>query len=146
MQQSFLLALQRLYPSVELIIFAFQYPYHNKPYEWHGIPVIPFNGQNKGGLSKLLLYRKILIALKKLHTEKPIDGILSFWYTECGYIGKRFADKHSITHRCWIWGRDAAGENKFPGRLLPNPNELVTYPISWQMNLIKIMGCDRHMS
>lgn len=125
MQQSFILAAKRLFPQIDIIVLAFQYPYHSNEYKWHGITVIPFNGKNKGGLKKILLFKKINSVLRSMHTKKKIDSILSFWYTECGYIGKKFSDKNNLEHHCWLWGRDAAKENKFPRRLKPDPNELV---------------------
>ncbi|HZI52313.1 MAG TPA: glycosyltransferase, partial [Chitinophagaceae bacterium] len=126
MQQSFLLTAKKIFPRLNIIVLAFQYPYHNNAYTWNGITVIPFNGQNKGGLSKFFLLRRIRSFMNSVHKKNNIDGILSFWYTECGFAGKQFADKYRIRHCCWIWGRDAAKENKFPRRLKPNPNELVT--------------------
>lgn len=125
MQQTFILTIKKLLPQLEIIILSFHYPYRSDEYLWNGIKVIPFNGRNKGGLSKLLLFRKINSKLRSIHKEKKIDGILSFWYLECGFIGKRFADKHGIRHCSWLWGGDAKKENKFPRRLKPNPDELV---------------------
>jgi glycosyltransferase involved in cell wall biosynthesis len=127
MQQSFVLTVKKIFPQLNIMILAFQYPYHNNAYKWHDITVIPFNGRNKGGLSKFFLLRRITSFLESLHQKNTIDGILSFWYTECGLLGKRFADKHSIRHCCWLWGRDAAKENKFPRRLKPGSNELVAF-------------------
>src|SRR5262245_42411493 len=98
MQQSFLLTIKKLFPHLKVIIISFHYPYRSDEYLWHGMTVIPFNGRNKGGLSKLLLFRKINSKLRAIHKENKIAGILSFWYLECGFIGKRFADKHKIRH------------------------------------------------
>jgi glycosyltransferase involved in cell wall biosynthesis len=125
MQQAFILTLKKLFPHLDITILAFQYPYHSAPYTWHGISVIPFNGRNKGGLKKILLFKKINSVLRSMHSKNKINGILSFWYTECGYVGKKFSDQNNIKHCCWLWGRDAAKENKFPRRLKPDPNELV---------------------
>jgi glycosyltransferase involved in cell wall biosynthesis len=125
MQQAFILTIKKLFPQLDITILAFQYPYHSVPYTWHGIRVIPFNGRNKGGWKKILLFKKINSALRSMHSKNQIDGVLSFWYTECGFIGKKFCDQNNIKHCCWLWGRDAAKQNKFPRRLKPDPKELV---------------------
>ncbi|NOT49902.1 MAG: glycosyltransferase [Chitinophagaceae bacterium] len=126
MQQSFLRTIKKNYPHLNIIVLAFQYPYHANKYEWHSMTVIPFNGRNKGGLRKFFLFRKIYSVLRSIHRENKIDAILSFWYNECGIAGKRFGDKHRIKHLCWVWGQDARNMNKYPRKLKPSANELVT--------------------
>jgi glycosyltransferase involved in cell wall biosynthesis len=125
MQQSFVRTLKEIYPQLKIIIFSFQYPYHQKKYTWFGIPVIPFGGRNKGGFSKLLLRKKINATLKEFNSTNKITGLLSFWYNECALIGKQFADKYGIKHFCWILGQDARKENKYPKQIRPNADELI---------------------
>ena len=67
MQQQFVKSLGMLYPGVRIIVLSFQYPYHQKEYEWHGARIIPFDGKNKGGLLRLLLRKKVYSVLKKLN-------------------------------------------------------------------------------
>ncbi len=125
LQQSFLINLQQSKPELKIIILAFQYPYHRDKYKWHGIDVIPFNGRNKGGISRLLLRGKIKRVLNAISIEYQIAGLLSFWYGECAVVGQRFSDKHQLPHYCWIWGQDARKENKYPQRYsLPGKNLL----------------------
>jgi glycosyltransferase involved in cell wall biosynthesis len=125
LQQSFILSLKELYPQLEIIILSFQHPYHKIKYKWFGMEVIPFSGRNRGGLTRLLLRKKINATLDELHKTKKITGLFSFWCNECAWIGKHFGDKHGIKHCCWILGQDAKKENKYPGRLGPKPEELV---------------------
>ena len=125
MQQQFVRAFKKMHPAFEIIILTFQYPYHQKEYKWFDVKVIPFGGRNKGGFQKLLLRNKINSTLKKLHQENKIAGLLSFWYNECAFIGKKFADKYGIKHYCWILGQDAKKENKYPNILPPRSGELV---------------------
>lgn len=125
MQQSFVRNLKEHYPQLNIIILSFQYPFHKKSYPWFDIPVIPFGGRNKGGLSRLLLHQKIYGRLKKINKVNKITGLLSFWYGECAWVGKRFADKHSIKHYCWILGQDAKKTNKYVKYLRPEDNELI---------------------
>lgn len=125
LQQSFILSLKELYPLLEIIILSFQHPYHKIKYKWFGMEVIPFSGKNRGGLTRLLLRKKINATLKEIHTTNKIAGLLSFWCNECAWIGKHFGDKHGIKHLCWILGQDAKKENNYPQKLRPNLEELV---------------------
>jgi glycosyltransferase involved in cell wall biosynthesis len=125
-QQNFIKALKEIYPQLNISILAFQYPYSKKEYKWFGATVIPFGGRNKGGLSKLLLRRKVNATLKEINSTNKITGLLSFWYGECALAGKKFADKYNIKHYCWIWGQDAKKENRYPGLILPRADELIT--------------------
>ncbi|HEX7844176.1 MAG TPA: glycosyltransferase family 4 protein [Chitinophagaceae bacterium] len=124
-QQLFVRAIKELCPSLNIIVLSFQYPYHNKPYRWNDIEVIPFNGQNNGGFARLLRQRKISQTLKKISQQNLVVGILSFWCAECAAVGKRFAGKNNIKHYCWIRGQDARASNRFPARIKPAAGELI---------------------
>jgi glycosyltransferase involved in cell wall biosynthesis len=125
LQQSFIRTLKDLYPHLEIVILSFQHPYHKIKYKWFGMEVIPFSGRNRGGLTRLLLRKRINATLKEIHATNKITGLLSFWCNECAWIGKHFGDKHGIKHYCWILGQDAKKENKYPQQLKPKPEELV---------------------
>src|SRR5215203_3280158 len=83
LQQNFVSVCKEVYPWLNIIVLAFDYPYVEKRYQWFNNTVISFNGRNKGGLSKLLLRRKIFSVLNEIHTSNNIIGLLSFWYGEC---------------------------------------------------------------
>src|SRR5450432_3936967 len=125
MQQSFIRCLKEMFPHLNIIILSFQYPYHKNSYKWFDIPVIPFGGRNKGGISRLLLRKKINATLKEINNTTKITGLLSFWYNECALVGKEFSEKTGIKHYCWILGQDARKENKYPERIRPNAHELI---------------------
>lgn len=127
MQQSFIRCLNKMFPYLNIIILAFQYPYIKKTYKWHGNTVISFNGRNRGGLSKLFLFQKWNGAIKKIHKENKIDGLLSFWYTECALVGKRSAVKYNLKHYCWMWGQDAKKSNKYVLLARLRSDELVVF-------------------
>lgn len=124
-QQVFTRTLQDEYPQLKIIIISFQYPYHKKNYTWHGISVISAGGKNRGGLYRLLLWRKINQQLKQLAQTKRIKGILSFWCGECALMGKRFAKKYHYPYYSWILGQDAKKENRYIKWLRPQPDELI---------------------
>lgn len=140
MQQQLVRALKETDPRLNIIILSFQYPYHTKNYTWFNIKVIPFNGRNKGGLSRLLLRKKINATLKKLNSLTPISGLLSFWYGECAAVGKQFADRHHLKHFCWILGQDAKKENKYPKQIRLRPTELIALSDFLQIEFEKNHG------
>lgn len=125
LQQQLVKVLQENDPQLNIIILSFQYPYHTTKYRWLTSTVFPFNGQNKGGIARLLLRRKLNSALKKIHSQTPIYGLLSFWYGECALVGHRFASKYDLKHFCWILGQDAKKENKYPRRASLRSGELI---------------------
>jgi len=123
-QQNFIRSLNEIYPRLNIIILSFQYPYFEERYKWFGASVIPFNGRNKGGLSRLLLRRKVRATLEEINNTNKITGLLSFWYGECALVGKRFADNHGLRHYCWIWGQDARKGNKYIRYIKAEADEL----------------------
>lgn len=123
-QQNFVTALNEIYPAINIIIIALDYPYSKESYKWFNNTVISFNGRNRGGLLKLFLRRKVLSVLKKINAANNIIGLLSFWYGESALIGKKFADANNLKHICWISGQDAKKGNKYVRRFPPKANEL----------------------
>src|SRR6266404_1091378 len=125
MQQQFVRTLKELHPGINIIVLSFQYPYHKNPYRWFDIMVMPFCGRNKGGLSKLLLRRRVNASLKKIHGTTKITGLFSFWYNGCAFVGKKFGDKYGVRHCWWILGQEAKRENKYPRLLYLPADELI---------------------
>jgi glycosyltransferase involved in cell wall biosynthesis len=142
MQQQLVKALKTNNPRLNIVVLAFQYPYHTQKYDWFDIKVIPFNGRNKGGLSRLLLRRKITDALKTIHSGISITGLLSFWYGECAVVGHQFADKYALKHFCWILGQDAKKENKYPGRARLKRGELIALSDFLQVEFTRNHGIE----
>ncbi|HCN82244.1 MAG TPA: hypothetical protein DIT07_01300 [Sphingobacteriaceae bacterium] len=128
-QQSFVKALKNNFPDLNIIILAFQYPFSKQEYLWNGIQVIPFNGRNKGKLSRIVTWIKVWRTLKKLKTENhPID-LFSFWYGECALLGKRFSERYNAKHLTWLLGQDARAKNKYVKWLHPKAEELVAMSV-----------------
>ena len=69
-QQVFVRAMNKNYPSLQIIILAFQYPYFKKKYKWFGNEIISFNGANKRKFSRVLLWMRVHWVLKKLNKTK----------------------------------------------------------------------------
>jgi glycosyltransferase involved in cell wall biosynthesis len=124
-QQVFVRYLKKTYPQLPIIILAFQYPFTKTSYIWEGIPVIAFGGKQKTGLHRLLLWIRVYRTLKQLRRQYKLLGILSFWFTECALVGKRFARKYGIRHYVWLLGQDARKNNRYVSRERPDANELI---------------------
>src|SRR5579871_312584 len=124
-QQLFVKELNKNFPSLKIIVLAFQYPFLKSSYEWNGNSVISFGGRSKGKLKRLVLWRNIWEKLKKIKTENDIVGIFSFWCGECALIGSRFGRKNNLKHYSWICGQDAKRENNYVKWILPGANELI---------------------
>ena len=125
LQQNLVRSIKENYPQINIIVLAFQYPYFKKSYTWFDTTVISFDGRNRGGILRLLLRRQIFSELNKINRANEIIGLLSFWCGECAAIGQAFANKHKLKHFCWILGQDAKSDNKYPGRIVIKPGNLV---------------------
>ncbi|MEO5998840.1 MAG: glycosyltransferase [Chitinophagaceae bacterium] len=124
-QQIFIKALKNNFPSIQLLVLSFQYPFNKTPYFWHGIRVIPFNGRNKGKFYRLRLWLRVFKALKKIRTDNNVIGLFSFWCTECALVGTYFGKYSGLKHKCWISGQDAGKGNRYVFFIRPKPGELV---------------------
>jgi glycosyltransferase involved in cell wall biosynthesis len=124
-QQTFLRALSTNYPSIDIKVITFHYPYRKDNYLWNGIQVLSLNGRNIKGFGRLLLWIRAWRAIKSLINKNRKAGILSFWCTECGLVGKWFAAFHNIKHYCWLLGQDAKKTNGFVKYIKPKSTELI---------------------
>ena len=131
-QQAFVRTLKKNYPSLKIIVIAFQYPYISAPYQWEGVDIIPMNGSEKGGIRRRLLWWRIWKKLGALKKQHQFIGLLSFWCGECGLVGSWFSKKHGLPHYCWILGQDARGSNKYVKRIQPESTELIALSESLQ--------------
>lgn len=124
-QQLFVQHLHENFPSLNIIVLAFQYPFNKSAYKWKGVQVISFNGRNRGGLKRLHTWYTVRQKLAALQRTHSIAGLFSFWCTECALVGERFARKHQLKHFTWILGQDARKSNKFVRIIKPASASLV---------------------
>lgn len=118
-QQAFVQAINKNFPHIEPVIFAFQYPFAKKEYSWHNNKVVAFGGRNRGGLSRLLTWRKVKKQFGELNKTHAIKGILSFWMGECAFIGNKLAKQYRLPQFTWLMGQDAKKTNRYVGRIKP---------------------------
>jgi glycosyltransferase involved in cell wall biosynthesis len=124
-QQAMVRSMNAWFPSTKVIILAFQYPYTNTQYTWHGNTVIPLNGRNRNKPYRWLVWHKARRRLKKIHKDEPVAGILSFWLDECAMIGHHFSKQNNLLHFTWILGQDARPGNRFVKQIAPNGESLI---------------------
>lgn len=124
-QQLFVQHLHENFPSLNIIVLAFQYPFIKSEYKWKSVQVISFNGSNRGGLKRLHTWYMVRQKLASLHRTHSIVGLFSFWCTECALVGEKFARKHQLKHYTWILGQDARKSNKFVRIIKPASGSLV---------------------
>src|SRR4030095_8776965 len=123
--QLFVRKLKESFPSVQIMVIAFNYPYHTNTYLWHGVEVTSFNGLHARKLGRRIIWVKVWRKLKWIKKRQRIIGILSFWCGECALVGRYFAMLHKLKHYCWISGMDAKKENKLVKWIRPKANELI---------------------
>jgi len=136
-QQLLVRSLNRIDPSLEVVILSYEYPFTNTAYRWFSNEVIPLNGWKKGIWNKLGTFLSMYRVLRKIYRERKIVGILSFWATAGAVMGKYFAKLHGIVHYAWILGQDARATNKFISMLSPKPEELIAMSVSLQREFQK---------
>ena len=112
-QQVFVRNLKLNYPHLNIIVLAFEYPFFEDEYQWNGVKVISFGGQNRGKLYRLFNWMLIRKTLNRLNKQYQLIGLLSFWLGDCAFIASRFAKKNNLEHFCWLLGQDAKPGNKY---------------------------------
>jgi glycosyltransferase involved in cell wall biosynthesis len=124
-QQLFVKTLHKLRPELQVIVLAFQYPYSSEEYFWNGVKVIPLNGQNKGKLSRLLVWRKALNKIRGIIKANDMTGLLNFWLGECALVGNYAAKRNSIPSFTWLMGQDARKNSRYAGLLKLSASKLI---------------------
>jgi glycosyltransferase involved in cell wall biosynthesis len=123
--QLFVKKLKEIYPSIQITVLSFNYPYHTQTYIWQEVEVISFNGQHTRKLNRLMMWMKVWKKLKRIEKDQSIVGMFSFWCGECALVGRYFAKRYKLKHYCWISGMDAKKENKMVRLIRPRATELI---------------------
>ena len=124
-KQVFIRELNRLYPSLNIIILSFRLPLSTASYNWYQNTVIPFGDTKKGKATTLIKWIRVWKRLNQLTSQHKIIGIISFWCGECALVGKYFGWYKNIKHYSWISGQDARESNRLVKLIRPRAEELV---------------------
>jgi glycosyltransferase involved in cell wall biosynthesis len=124
-QQVFVRTLRQQFPQLRIIVLAFFYPRHTKAYHWQGVEVIAFDASRRSKPGRLLFWRQVWLALKRIRKEGSILGLFSFWCGECALVGHWFGRLFGVPHFCWICGQDARKANKLVRFIRPASTELI---------------------
>jgi len=124
-QANLVRTINKLYPSLKIVILSFHYPVTVQPYEWYGNRIIPFGNNKTGKWQTVLRWRKVWNCLRSLKQQENILGIFSFFCSESAFAGHYFAQRNGLKHFIWVLGQDAKPGNKQVRRIKPAANELV---------------------
>ncbi|PWT71815.1 MAG: hypothetical protein C5B59_17115 [Bacteroidetes bacterium] len=124
-QQLFIRALNSRFPHLKIFILSFQYPFNKSSYLWHGNRVISFGGEEKGKWARMRVWFGAWRTLRKIKKQADVLGLLSFWCTECAFIGKYFGKFHSLKNYIWILGQDARKDNRYVSLIRPKSQQLI---------------------
>src|SRR5215467_1690321 len=70
--QAFVKTLNKAFPSLHVIIFAFQYPHITKPYSWNNNSILPFNGMRKRKPSRIGMWISMVTRFYKIKKEHDV--------------------------------------------------------------------------
>ena len=97
-QQVFVKNLKQNYPSLNVIVLAFEYPFYSSQYYWNGVKIISFGGRSRGKLIRLRNWVCAWLTLNRLNKQYHVIGLLSFWISDCAFVGNAFAKKSNLKH------------------------------------------------
>ncbi len=110
--QAYLKRYMELHPGAKVRVVATQYPFHSRPYCWHGADVHPCGGANRRW-AKPIVWRRALHIAKQLHRQRPLQRVHSLWLGECAWIGQRVAARTGARHVATLQGQDARDERRW---------------------------------
>jgi glycosyltransferase involved in cell wall biosynthesis len=124
--QTFIRAINRNFPELEVKVFAFQYPHTTEVYKWYGNTIIPFNGWYKKRPARLFMWMKIFFRVRQIRKEYNVVGVFSQWCGECTFVAKWISNFFRIKQFCWILGQDARTSNTYVKYIRPKASSLIT--------------------
>jgi len=138
--QSFVKSLQRLYPKLNIVVVATDYPYTTESYLWNGIEVVPLNHHNSKGLKRYVQLIRAYSRLKKIKAKHQVAGILSLWGSYTALLGHVFGRRNAIQHYCWLRGQDVREGNRVAWFFRKRSHELIVLAPSMNDELEKNYG------
>lgn len=123
--QTVVRALQEQYPSVQVIIITFQYPFKTRAYTWYKVKIFSLGGKDWGKGFRLITWSRAVWRFSQLNKLYHIKGILSFWLGECALVGDYLCRTYGVKHFIWLLGQDARPGNRFFNRIQPKADNLI---------------------
>jgi glycosyltransferase involved in cell wall biosynthesis len=123
--QSFIKTTNRLYPQLNVVIIALDYPFTIKEYHWFNNKVIPLDGLRYKKLLRPVKWWKLYQEIKSVYKKNAPAGILSFWCDETALVGHYFSKWNRLKHYCWLQGQDAKKGNRILQYFKPAPGEVI---------------------
>ena len=111
--QNLALAFKRAHPEITLTIVSIHFPFAPDAYVWNEISVHAAGGANARYPMRFFVWRRVRKLLEKIHSEKRIDLIHSFWYSEAALLANRFCKKNNLPHACTLMGQDVQQSNRY---------------------------------
>lgn len=150
-----LLARELVRQGVDLKVIALEYPFHDQPYRWHGIPVWPCGGHNRLWLKVRTLLRAFQhshdlldtaqtgLAMGEEKRGEPLRILHSFWFGWTSIVGERLARSYGLPHFTTLMGQDVLPANFFLRQSLQSadPSGLVSVSVFQNAVLEKTTGC-----
>lgn len=124
-RQIFVRVLRDTYPTLNVVVLTFQYPYQRGEYWWNGIRVIALGGKGKSGFPRRIVWLRAWQQLLRLYKEYEVIGLLSFWLDECAFVAHQFAQKHRLKNYAWLLGQDARPGNRYVAGMVTDGSNLI---------------------
>ncbi|MDB2657545.1 glycosyltransferase [Crocinitomicaceae bacterium] len=97
--------------GTDVSIITLQYPFVSESYKWNGISVYPMNGANKK-VKQLFLMRKAVECAVKIHKEKSVDVVHSFWLHRATDIAMKVSQSLSVPMIATAMGQEMRNPNR----------------------------------
>lgn len=110
--------------EVQLHIISFHYPYKQEKYQWHNTTVYP--AYCSGPLSKIRIWWRAWLILKRLLKKYPAAGLHSFWLNDAALLGQWASKLYKVKHWISLMGQDARPTNKYLRLFAINQLQLIS--------------------
>jgi glycosyltransferase involved in cell wall biosynthesis len=97
--------------SVGISIIAMHYPFNEQHYCWNGMDVYAAGGKNKKGANRFKTWYNTIRLARKLHRQRKLTAIHSFWISETTLIAQFLCMFYGIKHIQTVMGQDAKGKS-----------------------------------
>lgn len=94
--------------EVTISVISLHYPQQHGQRTWNGLNVYDAYGKNR-----LAIFRNVWKWINRIHKQKKIDLIHSFWLTDAAFIGHWVGRLMGISHTITLMGQDVRPSNAY---------------------------------